>query len=262
MNRTLSFLFAAALGATLGAFTALELATTLGVGSALATTFGVIVGGLTGYITVDFRQFCAGVRAAARATFLFPVRRWQAYLESSRERKLSVRYSAIAFGLGMFQVVLLDHIFAPGFPVQNELFVFMKTVLPMSLLFFIGSVLITYASQDWRDEEKSPALSPRIIYWVSLIGIAHAVLLKALPWVVRNVWTGLWWLMKQIAAFFKHLFILVHSERRTLCCLDAMLGTLVGYYFGSWPAGAVAGLVFALISYELVSKRWLRLQTA
>src|SRR5207248_955819 len=59
---------------------------------------------------------------------------------------------------------------------------------------------------------------------------------------------GIWWLIKKVPAAITlarrltwTLFILVHSRRRTICFVDAGIGTLIGYFAGNALIGAVAG---------------------
>jgi hypothetical protein len=257
MNRTLSFLFAAALGATLGALTALEFAPPLGLSGGLAATLGIIVGALTGYIAVDFHQFCVGVTSAGKAAFALPssamlkIRVIQKhYRETSPAQKKNGLYFAGGlsfiysyFGLAMYPS-LVDH------PVAFGLLI----AFTLAAVFLAGLMITLYPS--------TRAVSGKsLLYW-STIGLLHSGIFIVLPWLVNSLYKISRWLFVQTGVFLKTLFIAVHSERRMLCCLDAMLGTLVGYYAGSWPVGTVAGLAFALVSYELVSKRLLKLQTA
>ncbi len=260
MNRTLSFLFAAALGATLGAFTAVEIASLISVKSGLAATLGVMVGGLVGYIAIDFRGFCRECLSAGRLAYRLPAGLWgivgtgfTSYWDTPRASKINGLYMGsliLLIGLYMSIPSILDGVdTVPEVPTM----MLVLMVVVMSLFFTIIDA----------EDTKSPRLDMKIIfYWVSPIGIAHFVFLKALPWLVVGLYKSGRWLVRQTGVFGKTLFVAVHSERRMLCCLDAMLGTLVGYYLGSWPAGTLAGLVFALISYELISKRLLKLQSA
>lgn len=257
MNRTLSFLFAAAFGATLGALTALELAPLFGITNGFAATLGIIVGGLTGYIAVDFRQFCAGVVYAVKAAYSKSIEAYNVCRYSPRENKLEACFTFVAFSFFM------SYLLIPLFFHASQEGMGSRFLWIMGISTFSAIALMSYNSVDWRRANDFRDLAAKIMaYWVSPIGIAHFVFLKALPWLVVGLYKIVRWLVRQTIVFGKTLFIAVHSERRVLCCLDAMLGTLVGYYLGSWPAGTVAGLAFALVSYELISKRWLKLQTA
>jgi len=42
--------------------------------------------------------------------------------------------------------------------------------------------------------------------------------------------------------------------------VDAMLGTVVGYFYGNALIGALAGGIFGVINFEIVSKRLLKLK--
>lgn len=65
-----------------------------------------------------------------------------------------------------------------------------------------------------------------------------------------------------IANFVRYTFVYVHSERRTLCFVDATLGAAIGYAFGSAIIGMIAGIVAGVINYEIISKRVLRIVPA
>lgn len=249
MNRTLSFLFAAALGATLGAFTALEIAPLLSLSHGLAATVGVIIGGLTGYIAVDFRQFCSGVAHAASVAYRANVSQRSAYWDSPRETKLHGICASLALLL-VFMYVMIFPLMDPPDPV----FVALTSAFVMVVSVSMGHAMAY--------DKIHPTDGRKLLYWVSPIGLFHFAFFIALPWLVVGLFKIGGWFVRSTGVFMKMLFVAVHSQRRVLCCLDAMLGTLVGYYFGSWPAGTVAGLAFALVSYELVSKRWLKLQMA
>lgn len=77
---------------------------------------------------------------------------------------------------------------------------------------------------------------------------------------------GLLWLIQKIPAgiavfrkFVKETFIYIHSEERVLCLVDGSLGATIGFFMGSAIMGGVAGLIFGVINYELISKRALGL---
>ena len=66
----------------------------------------------------------------------------------------------------------------------------------------------------------------------------------------------------RINAFVKFLwtlFKLVHSDIRVLCAFDAAIGTWIGWAAGSALIGALAGGTLGVLSYYLVSVRWLKL---
>jgi hypothetical protein len=257
MHRTLSFLFAAAFGATLGALTALELSPLLGITAGLAATLGVIVGGLTGYVAVDFRQFCTDVVHAAHTAYVVPNGVFREWWNIPLEFKLNGMLVSAAFFMIPSYFLVSDYIIDVE---SGILGIVIDWTSFISGTFFIAVMAPLFGMMVAFFEDEAPN-GITSLYWVSPIGIAHFVLLMAVPWLIIGLCKIGHWIFSQTIVFVKTSFIAVHSERRMLCCLDAMLGTLVGYYFGSWPVGTVAGLAFALVSYELVSKRWLKLQT-
>ncbi|OGZ36037.1 MAG: hypothetical protein A2V60_01840 [Candidatus Portnoybacteria bacterium RIFCSPHIGHO2_01_FULL_39_19] len=70
---------------------------------------------------------------------------------------------------------------------------------------------------------------------------------------------GLVKLAKLMTKFIKTIFITIHSEIRLLCGVDAAIGTAIGYFAGNAIIGAIAGGLFGLLNYEVVSRRILRL---
>jgi len=58
---------------------------------------------------------------------------------------------------------------------------------------------------------------------------------------------------------FCAVFIIIHSEIRLLCGVDAVIGAAAGYFTGSAIIGALAGGLIGVINYEIVSRRVLHL---
>jgi len=61
--------------------------------------------------------------------------------------------------------------------------------------------------------------------------------------------------------FAVRIFVLVHSQRRIICFVDATLGATVGFFLGSAIIGGICGAFFGLVNYEIVTKRILKLET-
>lgn len=94
----------------------------------------------------------------------------------------------------------------------------------------------------------------RVYFWVGPRAIGKGVWLavtRGPGWVARGVVV--------IARFLWQVFCLVHSEMRLLCGLDAAIGAAVGYWLGNASIGALAGGIFGLANFEIVSRRWLKL---
>ena len=61
-----------------------------------------------------------------------------------------------------------------------------------------------------------------------------------------------------ICRFVKYLFVMILSEERLVCGLGATVGAGIGYFTGSVIMGALAGGIFGVFIYEIVSKRILK----
>lgn len=101
--------------------------------------------------------------------------------------------------------------------------------LPVSLLFLLGGWFIYVIGE----------ISPSIIWNRVVSGIIHFA--------------------NSSLRLCKKIFFLIHDDVRLLCFTDSMLGACVGYFAGSAIIGAVAGAIFGVINYQIVSLRLLKL---
>jgi len=117
-----------------------------------------------------------------------------------------------------------------------------------------------------------PALFTTYFLEQSYGGNANEVL-----WKLNPIYVGFYWLPKgiiyiiprtprffrkaiiTIGRFTKILFILIHSDIRLLCGTDAAIGVVIGYFTGNVLIGGLAGGVFGVLNYEILSKRILHL---
>jgi hypothetical protein len=113
-------------------------------------------------------------------------------------------------------------------------------------------------------------IAARVVFWPLFIVMKYSVLLvMSTPFVISygGIYLCGWYLPRLIrdvglvvGRFLYHVFVMIHSERRFLCLVDAGLGSLVGFYAGSVLIGMIAGAAFGLLNYEIVSLRILGLQ--
>src|SRR3989344_2212575 len=210
---------------------------------------GLIVGGLTGYIAYDFRAVARAIpparamvadpprwrSAAATALccafvgtiFTVPLLVLSAYLQfvgAYNGAAATLEFAAtplfVAAGLSALEFFLFDQTHPFGTEISK---------------FNVFSVYCYYL--------------PRGIWWV----------IKRVPGAIVATIYGLARSAVATVRFVKYLFILIHSEMRLLCALDAAFGAAIGYFAGSAAIGALAGGVIGVVNFEIVSKRLLHL---
>lgn len=101
---------------------------------------------------------------------------------------------------------------------------------------------------DWTKTLKRFAFNtfPLILlFWHLPRGLGRLVLLT--PKLVRFCKRFAW-----------QMFIRIHSEKRLICGVDAMLGAAIGYMAHHAIIGALAGGIIGLINHAIVTERWLK----
>lgn len=230
-----------AFGAGIGSFVALEVAKTF-------WWIGLIVGGLTGYIGYDVRAAARAVPAAFRAAWAW---------ESASYALRGFFWLQLAFAVMMFwpatlitSLGLLTHRMS-----IKEFFFWDMTFV--GILTGIGAFLRLLAfllagiDGDWSLERDGAKGAQRIIYRFA----PPLVIFWHLP-------RGIFFTLRTFARFARRFgwefFVRIHSEKRLLCGMDAMLGAAVGYFVGSALIGAAAGGIFGVLNYAIVTERWLK----
>lgn len=94
-----------------------------------------------------------------------------------------------------------------------------------------------------------------VTFW-TLYGIFW--LITKIPMAVVETWKFLCFMTEVLRDFYIFLWREVHSEFRLLCAVDAAIGTAIGYYSGNAIVGAMAGAIFGVLDYEIVSIRLLK----
>lgn len=241
------------LGALIGTFVALDIATRFQYGEYL-WSFGAIFGGVISYIAVDFRHFCAGVAYSYRRTIAWrPEWLW---------------WKTFAIMASAFSMACLYFF---GFASIGVAIDYSSTNLVVKLMlasFGLGSITgllfmamaHPYAKTEMGAEHlrKSSEFGWKVILYGNPVGATLAIC-RGLILVVPRAPSVVAQAGRIISKFVVEVFIYVHSERRTLCFVDATIGASIGYAFGSSIIGALAGVVLGILNYEVVSVRWLKL---
>ena len=251
MTTGMKVFLACAIGAFIGSMVALEL-------NPYFWWLGLIVGGFAGYISYEFK---AVMNAVPKAWGIVRKKIREDISETRISRPIKI-LAYIIFGYLFF--LALGVCFCANFfflhtlltPKTNFWF-YMKKLsaesgIFLSLPFFSFSfTLLTCMFIDNLEGGKSnkqiivAALFPTVMPLIFTLFIVIYIMYKKGSLVI---------------SFTKHLFLLIHSDIRLLCGIDAAIGTGIGYLAGNAIVGMLAGGVFGLINYELVSKRLLKLQ--
>ncbi len=267
---------ACAFGALIGSLVALEIAARFTYGSYL-WIIGALIGGCVAYITIDFRHFCAGVSHSFRRTIAW--------------RPDGLYWRAVG------SVLVASAAFAPTMVCSYIILVLLGRIMPELLHMIVFLVLGTIAfvnfcfpvtlilfgiGELWRLRNESVVPTSRLNRIIesnrkmtcdfnpvsaAILAVRH--ILRALhdcvvcvPAAVAATCSFVKKVGKAIATFIAAVFVYVHSTRRTICFVDATIGALIGYYFGSAIVGSVVGAILGVVNYEVVSVRWLRLVPA
>ncbi len=285
------------LGAFVGTFAAMEIASRFEYGYYL-WGIGAVLGGIVAYIAIDFRYFCTGVARAKRkaaAEFVVgyqTIRDWRPnryyWSDVWYDTKLFWRFAfwhmlacwAVASLIAACGYLLTLTPFG-GIPNLGYRVLILSPVVAALTTIMLPAFLFCWEPENgryyWRREKRQEkietlkefSLQVNAIYWgwVTLVGFAIVIrsILYAIPkipgwWRIAHpvIWLGL----KSTANFMGYAFAHVHSQRRTICFVDAALGSMIGYTFGSAILGAAAGALLGILNYEIVSLRVLKLTPA
>lgn len=247
---------ACAIGAGIGSLVALEMIKPL-------WWIGLLVGGLVGYLSYEWRAVLQAIPAAYRAA-----RGWKA----------PPRFFA-GLGWGMlaclstgFWAALFGELLNMAQPPEQKMPQFGCEVIGIfiALLSFIilgGFFTSMTLSEGYpklsRDHEINgyrwvacKIFPPFVLFWYLPRGVIW--LGRRLPRAIVAFAYGCVGLARFLRRFGWELFLRVHSEKRLLCGVDAMLGAAVGYFAGSALIGALAGGCFGLVNYVFVTEHWLK----
>lgn len=64
-------------------------------------------------------------------------------------------------------------------------------------------------------------------------------------------------LFRSIGSFLFHLFVLIHSQKRTICMVDCMFGLAILHYWLPFWASAAIGIALGLVNHHLVTMKFL-----
>lgn len=240
---------ACALGGGVGAFVALQMWQPF-------WWVGMLVGGLVGYLAYEFSEVRRAVSLAWRETTGWRpnMEWWRAFLRLLPNSVLGLPsvffvpfFSLFAWTFDATEVA--GNVLTFGF--LSFIFVMLSVRITNDTIARVraGKMDIYEAVQETRELNVF-----RVYFWVVPCAIGKGVWLtvtRGPGWVAKGIVV--------IARFLWQVFLLIHSEMRLLCGLDAAIGAAIGYWLGNALIGAIAGGIFGLANFEVVSRWWLKI---
>lgn len=261
---------ACAVGAGIGSFVALEI-------SAMFCWIGFLVGGLVGYLSYEWRKV---LRAIPRAWYTAQQTAKKLHFPPYYIRTVKWFALCLATMLSWFIVVALLTGAIAYFEENAELLSFSVLLMccaPASLLVVTGMFAFASLGKFCKSPEEENAEEyediiatnkvvmryfspPVVLFWYMPRGLVFCFRRSPafMKWfvagciLVAREWGAFW------ARFFWNLFLLVHSEMRILCGIDAVLGAGIGYFAGSAVIGALVGGLVGVFNYLVVTELCLK----
>jgi len=251
MDRSFKIFVSCALGAFIGSLVALQ-------SNQYLWWVGLIIGGLAGYLSYEFKAVCQAVVSVWQAVASVQWKR-------KREEYAENFFNAFNFMMSLvFWALPLAFIFVffsenrysdSEIALWRSFCIISETYLFMLVFFFFLSVLfVFFEDQSPFKEEK------REFYSVEKVLLFYFFLPK---WILLGVKfllvRVLFASIPFILPFLRRFFFLIHSQERLLCAFDAALGAGIGYLCGNPFVGALCGGILGVANFEIVSRRILKL---
>ncbi len=240
------------LGAFIGALVALQLQPQL-------WWIGLVIGGFAGYLSYEFKAVLRAVPTAYSAA-----RGWR---PDGEFWKVKVRNIGIFIGLTQTMLVglFLAFVHTPSAAIsitpESWNAIALMTVVMHVMMGLCG---FTMPARDRRGEiiympDSYSEMNPFKVY---LWHLPRATFF-AVRWMIVGLPQALAFCLR-VAGFLKRfsvfLFREIHSDARLLCACDASIGAAIGYFTGNAVVGGIAGGIFGVLNYEVVSKRLLHIE--
>lgn len=238
MSQGLKVFLACAFGAFVGTFVGLHFG---------YLVLGVITGGLTGYLSYEWRDVIAAFLAAWRATT-----NWR---PDKRYWKTYFRFVATAAGFFSGCVFSTGLALGPLMPWERLLHTLLATAVVLGVCWLSTSCLVLTSPALIQDMEASMKYM-RIRYgYLLLVWYLPCATVKFFRKAPGWIGTA----SKFVGRFSKKFFLIVHSEIHLLCLVDASIGAAIGYFSGNPLIGTLAGGILGFVNFELLSVRILKL---
>lgn len=239
-----------ALGAFIGSLVALQL-------NQYLWWVGLFIGGLTGYLSYEFKTVCRTAILARREMKKEKYAK-NFFQEFNMAMSVVFWFSPPIVFLSIFYSIIFFHNFgSPEVFLWKGLRSLCEAYLFTSILFFFCSFFSAFSDvrpffQNSKEKTDFYSVEKVFLFYFSLpkrifLGVKF-LLIRALPAFFTFVFT-----------FLRRFFFLVHSQERLLCAFDAALGAGIGYLCGNPVIGALCGGILGVLNFEIVSRRILKL---
>lgn len=256
-NRSLKIFIACALGVGIGSIISLEINT-------FFWWLGILIGGLIGYFSYEFKSVIQAFKKAWGEVTSFDS---NLYKEIGRIVWKTIAIGSLGFSftpvyLGLQSILLFDENSFNEYPFLIFLFFLFSYFLFLIPCFkVLDECRDRYNiskkelnKNDWREiffKTTNPLL---IFFYWPFVSLKY--ILISIFWIFSKIP----FIVVMTASIIKKTFILIHSDIRLICGLDAAIGTVIGYYTGFVIIWMIAGGIIGVINYELISKKVLKLK--
>ena len=132
-----------------------------------------------------------------------------------------------------------------------------------------GRVTIVHLSREVEFLRKTALIFNPIVLPIAILVLLVQSIYR-IPKATGWTWRACRSAFATVRSFSWHLFVCIHSERRTICLLSTILGIATGFvcglFYQSPPVGGLCGgatgVLYGFLHYQIVSVRWLKLQPA
>jgi hypothetical protein len=249
MNTGSKVFLACALGALAGTYVALQMIP-------LLWWIGLFVGGLVGYLSYEWKQVVsATLRVWESVTSRHP--NWV---------RVSLFFKAWALLMGMcvnicapillWTLCYMAHNDWRGCIMQSRMMLYASAIICLLISFL--SALCPQGGQEQVCRDLRQVGIP-VIFWLWNVPMRF---IRNIIYCVRHTPQGF---EKVVAGFMvlirfaSGMFLLIHSEMRLLCAVDATIGVVIGHHFGNSLIGGLAGGLLGVLNFEVLSIRILKL---
>lgn len=257
---------ACAIGAGIGGLLALDI---------FSTAFcwvGFLLGGLAGYLSYEWKKTIKAIPRAywAAAGFRFPIGYLKYY------KWIFLILFDMFFWISFIFILLLLLSAESHLDWLETIFLMSVSVLMGWLFscFFVSIFLFLAFKEDERCDRKCDekeidqirhlsfvCFPPIVIFWHLPRGVVFITMFVAKRTPSFIVWffngcilVACEWGRFSWKKFFLNFFLIIHSEIRFLCGVDAMIGAGIGYFVGSAVIGALAGTLFGVFNYLVITE--------